>query len=189
MRLREARDRWLRGDLRRETVGLGVVRLKISRHREKDGTKSRFKGLPLTTPIWSKSFRRIHGLRNSKKMKKKEKCGVSLPATGQWVRTTKSTLVYLMRTLMAVSINTFPLKSRITNAPLLAFSMILLWQICKEQMLGASKGLTSAKSFLSYFMMNRAPTWLLHINWFGRTNSSSPSALVKWLFIHSLMTT
>jgi hypothetical protein len=55
--------------------------------------------------------------------------------------------------------------------------------------LGASKGLTSAKSFLSYFMMNRAPTWLLHINWFGRTNSSSPSALVKWLFIHSLMTT
>ena len=59
---------------------------------------------------------------------------------------------------MAVSINILPLKSGITNAPLLAFSTILLSQICKEQMSGASKGPTSAKSFLSYFMKNHAPT-------------------------------
>jgi hypothetical protein len=59
---------------------------------------------------------------------------------------------------MAVSINIFPLKSGITNAPLLAFSTKLLWQICKEQMSGASKGPTSAKFFRSYLMKNRAPT-------------------------------
>jgi hypothetical protein len=48
---------------------------------------------------------------------------------------------------MAVSINILTLKSEITNAPLLAFSTILLWQICKEQMSAALKDPTSAKSF------------------------------------------
>ena len=59
---------------------------------------------------------------------------------------------------MAVSINTLPLESRIKNALLLAFSVTLLWQICKEQMLGYLKGPTSAKSFRSYSMMNRTPS-------------------------------
>lgn len=196
MRPIEARDRWLlRGELRgglwREMVALGVARLKRSRHRERGVTKS-YQNQTSTTLICQKRLRRIHGLSNSNKKKKKknkmkktDKSAESLLVTGLWVRTTKSTLVYLMRTLMAVSINILLLKSRITNALLLAFSMTLLWQISKAQMLAASRGLTSAKYFPSNFMKNRAPSWLLHISWLRRTNSSSALALVKWLFIHS----
>ena len=155
MRLRDARNWWVS----RETVALGVVRMKKSQLREKEGTKWSFKGQTSTTRIWGKNLRRIQELGNSGKKKKKEKSVEILLVTGQWVRTTESTLVCLMRISMAVSINILLLKLGITNAPLLAFSTILQWQICKEQMSGASEGPTSAKSFRSYLMKNRAPIW------------------------------